>query len=81
VTATAAGVQFRETVSGLSQETLYRWRARVLYAPYTVDQPGIVAPPNPAHGPWRRFQGQALEADVLTSRIWDIYLPVVMRGG
>jgi hypothetical protein len=80
VTASEDGVQFMETVSGLLADTLYRWRARVLYAPLTVTEPGITPPPNPAHGPWRRFQGQAIEADVRTIRAWEIYLPVVVES-
>jgi hypothetical protein len=81
VTATPAGVMFAPMVLRLEPETLYRWRARVLYAPFTVDQPGIVEPPNPAHGPWRRFQGQAFEADLRTVGGWAVYLPVVIRNG
>jgi hypothetical protein len=79
VTATATGVQFAEIIPGLEVDTVYRWRARVLYAPFTVDQPGITAPPNPAHGPWRRFLAQALEADLRTTRQWEVYLPLVLR--
>jgi hypothetical protein len=45
---------------------LYRWRARVLYAHFSVAQTGITPPPSPAHGPWRRLgaQAQAQEADI-----------------
>ena len=35
----------------------------MLYAPYSVNQSLIRPPPNPAHGPWRRLQAQAVEAD------------------
>jgi hypothetical protein len=66
VTATAGGVALDETITGLASSTLYHWRARVLHAPYGVTQPGITAPPKPAHGPWRRLLGQAVEADVRT---------------
>jgi hypothetical protein len=66
VTATSGGATFTETVAGLTDHALYRWRARVLYAAYSVTQPGITPPPNPAHGPWRRLQAQAFEADLLT---------------
>jgi len=49
----ATGTILSETISGLNRGTLYRWRARVLYdSPLTI------------HGPWRRFLGQAMEADV-----------------
>jgi hypothetical protein len=64
VTATSGGVALTETISGLTEHDLYRWRARVLYAPYSVTQAGITPPPNPAHGPWRRVTAQAMEADI-----------------
>jgi hypothetical protein len=64
VTATSGGVTLTETISGLTEWELYRWRARVLYAPYSVTESGITPPPNPAHGPWRRVQAQAVEADI-----------------
>jgi hypothetical protein len=64
VTASSGGVILTETIGGLSIGELYRWRARVLHAPYSVTESGITAPPNPAHGPWRRVSGQAVEADV-----------------
>jgi predicted outer membrane repeat protein len=54
--ASAAGTVLNEIVTGLDRGTLYRWRARVLY-----DSPFYI------HGPWRRFLGQALEADVRSS--------------
>jgi hypothetical protein len=41
-----------------------RWRSRVLYAPLSVTEAGIIEPPNPSHGPWRRISGQSDEADV-----------------
>jgi hypothetical protein len=83
VTATPTGVEFAESMPGLEADTVYRWRVRVLYAPFTVDQPGITPPPNPAHGPWRRFLAQALEADLRTSPMsgeWKVYLPIVLRN-
>jgi hypothetical protein len=64
VTATSGGVALTETIGGLIEGDLYRWRARVLYAPYSVTQVGITPPPNPAHGPWRRVSAQAMEADI-----------------
>jgi uncharacterized repeat protein (TIGR01451 family) len=66
VTTATSGVTVTEIITGLDADTLYRWRARVLYAHQTVTAPGITAPPNPAHGPWRRLNGQAVEADVRT---------------
>ena len=78
VTATPGGVTLIETISGLSG-TLYRWRARVLYASYSVTAAGIRPPPNPAHGPWRRLLGQALEADIRIGVYRIIYLPLIRR--
>ena len=66
VTASSAGTTLNTTISGLTDGTLYRWRARVLYVPFHVTESGITPPPNPAHGPWRRFLGQAMEADLRT---------------
>jgi hypothetical protein len=51
-------------ISGLTDGALYRWRARLLYAPSSVTQPGITAPPKPAHGPWRRVGAQSFEGDI-----------------
>jgi FG-GAP repeat/FG-GAP-like repeat len=65
VTATS-GTTLSQTVSGLRAARLYHWRSRALYAPATVTKPGIIAPPKPAHGPWRRLSGQAVEADIRT---------------
>jgi hypothetical protein len=82
VTATSPGVTLKETVSGLASGDLYRWRARVLYAPFHVTEAGITPPPNPAHGPWRRFLGQTFEADVRTGHHHDylyLYLPLITR--
>ncbi len=65
------------TVTDLTPGTLYRWRARVLHAPFSVTSAG--APPNPAHGPWRRFLGQSQEADVKTTPLSWIYMPIVVH--
>jgi hypothetical protein len=64
VTATSGGVSLTETIGGLVEGDLYRWRARILYAPYSVTETGITPPPNPAHGPWWRVSAQATEADI-----------------
>jgi hypothetical protein len=66
VSATLGGVRLSELISGLAGDNLYRWRARVLYAPFGVTETGITPPPNPSHGPWRRVSAQAVEADVRT---------------
>jgi hypothetical protein len=52
-------VLLSQTFSGLTNHTLYRWRARVLHAPATGPLPA-----NPPHGPWRRFGAQSVEADI-----------------
>ena len=64
--STTTGALLSRTVSGLADDTLYRWRARVLRAPFGVTEPGITSPPKPAHGPWRRFLGAAFDADIRT---------------
>jgi outer membrane protein assembly factor BamB len=64
----ASGATETLTLTGLASRTLYRWRARTLYAPATVLQPGISPPPRPAHGPWRRVFAQAREADLRTDQ-------------
>ena len=76
VTTADNGILITESISGLDANQLYRWRARVLYAPQTVTEPGITPPPNPAHGPWRRFQGQSNEADL---RIISYPLPGITQ--
>ena len=40
------------------------WICNFTYAPSGVNEAGITAPPNPAHGPWRRLSAQNDEADV-----------------
>ena len=60
----ATSAVLTETVTGLTNDTLYHWRTRVLHARSSVTEAGITAPPNPAHGPWRRVSGQAIEADI-----------------
>jgi hypothetical protein len=64
VNAAAPDVALTMLLHGLDEGTLYRWRARVLHAEATSTQPGVSLPPVPAHGPWRRVQAQAVEADV-----------------
>ena len=53
--------------TGLTVDRVYHWRARVQYAALRVTAPGIVAPPNPATGPWRRLQANADVADIRTN--------------
>ena len=61
---TPGGVTLKELVPIPAGQTLSRWRARVLYAPFTVTEAGITPPANPSHGPWRRLFGQHVEADI-----------------
>jgi hypothetical protein len=61
VPATGSGVELELGLSDLADDSLYRWRARVLHAPLT-----IAAPASPAHGPWRRPTAQSFEADIRT---------------
>jgi hypothetical protein len=81
VTATAGGVELVELVSGLDQNTRHRWRARVLHAPFRVTEAGITPPPNPAHGPWRRVQAQAVEADILLPEPSELVLLLSALAG
>ena len=59
VNGTTPEVLLSHTFAGLTNNTLYRWRARVLHAPAT----GAI-PVNSAHGPWRRLGAQSVEADI-----------------
>ena len=61
------------TFGGLTDETLHHWRARVLHAPATGPLPA-----EPAHGPWRRFCAQSVEADI---RLPEPGLPLALAGG
>jgi hypothetical protein len=79
-TASANGAVLTQTMSSLTPGTLYRWRERTLRAPYTVTQTGITPPPNPAHGPWRRLQGQAFEADIRTRLVYPLTVSKVGAG-
>ncbi|MFN8470052.1 MAG: FG-GAP-like repeat-containing protein [Caldilineaceae bacterium] len=70
-TTLGAGVALTATVPNLTTGALYRWRARVLYAPYTVTATGITPPANPSHGPWRRLDGKAGTGDVrINAPLW-----------
>jgi hypothetical protein len=65
----AAGVDLREMAEGLEEDTLYRWRARLLYdSPFTP------------RGPWYRFLGQGQEADVRVGRLaTDLRITMTME--
>jgi uncharacterized repeat protein (TIGR01451 family) len=52
------GVELSHIVPGLEEGELHRWRARALYGS-----------PLYGHGPWRRLMGQAMEADVRSTRL------------
>jgi hypothetical protein len=81
VTASAGGVRLVELLSGLDANARHRWRARVLHAPLTVTAAGITPPPNPPHGPWRRVQAQAVEADVLLPEPSELLLLLSALAG
>jgi hypothetical protein len=68
VTTGSTGVPLSVTVTIPTDSALVRWRARVLY-----DSPLMT------QGPWRRFLGQALEADVRVE-CERVYLPLVLRS-
>jgi FG-GAP repeat/FG-GAP-like repeat len=64
-----AGSLIGTELSGLTLNSLQHWRARALYAPFTVTGGGSTAPLAPVAGPWRRLQSNADVADV---RISDV---------
>ncbi|HRG14753.1 MAG TPA: FG-GAP-like repeat-containing protein [Pseudomonadota bacterium] len=64
--ATANGISLAAETSGLVFDSLQRWRARAVFAPYTVTQTGIASPAGRV-GPWRRLQGRAGNGDVRVS--------------
>jgi hypothetical protein len=76
VTTAATGITVTVAVTGLRGATLYRWRARLLYAPWSITATGQLAAPAP--GPWRRPTAQTMEADGRTGP-HRCYLPVVLR--
>jgi hypothetical protein len=46
-----------------------------------VTESGITAPPNPTHGPWRRVQAQAVDADILLPEPSEMILLVSALAG
>ena len=58
------GIVLNQTLSGLTEDVLYHWRAHVLYVPLHADEPGITTPPVPRHGPWRTLFAAAPAADI-----------------
>ena len=73
--ASATGPVLSHTVGGLASGQLYRWRARLQYAPVVIaafSTPAVA--PNPPHGPWRRFRAQVAEGDVRAGREADLAL-------
>ncbi len=63
-TATANGAVIAGIANGLTLNRVYSWRARALYAPFTVTQSGITASANPRRGPWRRMRTASDTSDV-----------------
>ena len=66
-TASSTGTEITFTLSGLGSNTLYNWRARLLYARYGVGNTGITEPVAPAHGPWRRMHTGREEGNIRAS--------------
>ncbi len=62
--ANSQGVNLSLTATGLDATRVYHWRTRVQYAPLTVTQANIFAPPKPSFGPWRRLQANGDVADI-----------------
>ncbi len=54
------------TVTGLLEDTLYRWRSRLLYAGLTVTATGITSASHPPHSPWRQLEGRGVESAIRT---------------
>jgi hypothetical protein len=61
VNGVAPEVLLSQSLSTSPLGGLYRWRARILHAPGTG-----ALPASPSHGPWRRVNAQAVEADIRT---------------
>lgn len=59
-----SGAVFNETITGLTPNRSYSWRARVLAIPYASTQPGVV--PIVSRGPWFRVQARAMPGDIRT---------------
>ena len=70
VTINPSGIVFTETLSGLSGDTVYRWRARVLYD-------SLFYP----YGPWRRLFGQGMEADLRVGTPPDVAVHKTVTPG
>lgn len=64
LTASSGGASLSAIATGLTYGQIYHWRARSLFAPLSIVQPGIIAPRIPVHGPWRRMGANAQVADV-----------------
>ena len=71
------GVVLTESLTGLTEGELYRWRAHVLYVPLHADEPGITTPPVPRHGPWRTLFAQAPAADIRVGMPQEITIDMV----
>lgn len=67
--ATANGATLAHIAGNLTANRLYHWRARALYAGFSVTQPGITPAPSPRHGPWRRVRANAEVADIRVTEL------------
>lgn len=61
-TGSPAGLGAQAT--GLAFNSLQHWRARVLYAPFSVGNGGALDPISAEVGPWRRMHAEAVLGDV-----------------
>lgn len=53
--------------AGLAFGSMQHWRARVLYAPFSIGNGGSASPLGPEVGPWRRMQAESGLGDVRIS--------------
>ena len=72
IPASSAGTSLNVIAMGLSPDTLYHWRARILYSPLTIVTPGIIAAAKPAAGPWRRLDSSADASDTRMLLLLDV---------
>jgi hypothetical protein len=74
------GVNLVLPLTDLSFDRVYHWRARAQYVPFSANQAGIGAPPNPRAGPWRRLNANADVADIRTTPSSQASTPIFADG-
>jgi uncharacterized repeat protein (TIGR01451 family) len=62
VSTSSTGAPLTLTVTGLADDTLYRWRSRLLYASLFVTATGVTPPPSPRPAPGDSCRGEAWRA-------------------